>query len=147
MAMVELAILMPLLVMLVFGVFELGRALYQEQLITKAATAGARYMTRAYGALDQDCATQGSWDSAVDKAKTLTVFAGQDTPLISNFELSDVAIAVARRVLPSPASPVCVIQLTITLPFASIFGETLVPFTSIGVMTLNASAEAVYIGE
>ena len=104
-------------------------------------------MTRAYGALDPDCVAQSSWDSAVDNAKTLTVFAGQDTPIISNLELSDVTVGVTRRVLPSPASAVCVIQLSITLPFSSMFGEVLVPFTSIGVMTLNASAEAVYIGE
>lgn len=146
-AMVELAILMPLLVMLVFGVFELGRALYQEQVITKAATAGARYMTRAYGVLDENCAAQDGWNEAVDNARNLTVFAGKTTPLISNMSVGDVSVSAERRVLPAPAGPVCVILVSVVFPFAGIFGETLIPFTDIGALTLNASSQAVYIGE
>lgn len=146
-AMVELAILTPLLVMLMFGVFELGRALYQEQVITKAANAGVRYMTRAYGVLDDNCIPLADWSAATDRARALTVFAGKDEPLIKTLGTDDVSIAVARRDLPAPASAVCVIRVQVVFPFAGLFGENLLPFSRLTVPILNAAAEAVYIGD
>ena len=146
-AMVELAILTPLLVMLMFGVFELGRALYQEQVITKAVNAGARYMTRAYGVLDDNCTPQGDWPAATDRARALTVFAGGDEPLIKTLGTDNVSIVVARRDLPAPASAVCVIRVQVVFPFAGLFGENLLPFSRMTVPILNAAAEAVYIGD
>lgn len=145
--MVELAILMPLLVMLVFGVFEMGRVLYQEHVITKAAIAGSRYLSRSFGVLDDNCAPQAGWANASNEARQLVVFAGKSNPLISNMETDAVAVSVVQRTLPSPAEAVCVVRVAIVFPFNGIFGETLVPFTRIGAITLNASAEAVYIGE
>ncbi|NMC73943.1 MAG: hypothetical protein GYA56_06245 [Geobacteraceae bacterium] len=41
-ALVELAILLPLLLMLVLGIFEFGRAMYIKNTLTHAARAGAR---------------------------------------------------------------------------------------------------------
>jgi Flp pilus assembly protein TadG len=52
--MVELAIILPLLLLLLFGVTELGRALYQQNILTQAVELGGRYLARIDGAVVDD---------------------------------------------------------------------------------------------
>jgi len=48
-ALVELAIILPLLLLLILGVFEFGRAMYVKNTLTHAARAGARSAVVTYG--------------------------------------------------------------------------------------------------
>jgi hypothetical protein len=145
--MVELAIVMPLLVMLVFGVTELGRALYHQQTVTKASATGARFMARAFNILDDNCAMQGGWESRSGQAKKLVVYAGGDTPVVPGLSEDDVDISAESRFIPAPNDSVCVITVSVQSRFEGIFGDRLIPFTEIGMPILNARAEEVYIGE
>lgn len=145
--MVELAILMPLLVIVVFGVIELGRALYQQQAITKAATAGARFMSRVYEGLNDDCSTNPEWTARVSDAQNLVVFGGGSNPIIPGLSVGDVSISAEERVIPAPNDNVCVVVVTVESAFVGAFGTRLIPMTTIGTPTLNARAEEVYIGE
>jgi Flp pilus assembly protein TadG len=45
-AMVEFAIVLPLMILILFGITELGRALYQENTLDKAVNTGTRYLAR-----------------------------------------------------------------------------------------------------
>lgn len=146
-AMVELAILMPLLVIMVFGVVELGRALYQQQVVTKVATTAARYMSRSYGVVDAACATTGEWATRLAEARTLAVTGGDGAPVVANLKTGDIAVSVIARTLPAPSSPECVVRVDLQTPFNGVFGDTLIPLTDIGRVKLNARVEEVYIGE
>jgi Flp pilus assembly protein TadG len=48
-ALVEMAIILPLLLLLVLGIFEFGRAMYIKNTLTNAARAGARAAVVTYG--------------------------------------------------------------------------------------------------
>ena len=94
---VEFAILTPILVLLAFGIAELGRVLYQQNTLTKSVASGARYLARSYDILDtDDCAAKPLWSSKfVPEAKNLVVygtFTAGSNPLVPNLESSDVVI-------------------------------------------------------
>lgn len=146
-AMVELALVLPLLVMLVFGVVEFGRALYQEQVVTKSAVAAVRFLSRSYSVLDEDCTTLAGWDDQVTKAQQLALYGGEDTPLIPNMNMDDVQVSVFQKTMPSPGGVVCIVKVAIAVQFDGLFGDTMVPFTKLPSMVLNSAVDAVYIGE
>lgn len=60
-AMVEFAILLPLMIVLVFGITEMGRAIYQQNTLSKAVASGARYMSRSAQSVNADCTQAGQW--------------------------------------------------------------------------------------
>jgi hypothetical protein len=159
-ALVEMVILAPLLIILVFGITELGRALYQQNTLTKCVTAGARYMARAYGVLDENCAITGSWDAYEAKARNLVVYGvldpgAGDEPLLSHLdeagnvgidrkgpETIDVDVSGETQTISA-----CVITVSGEAVFDGLFGESIVPILDLGGVTLNAAAEERYIGE
>ena len=164
-AMVELAIILPLMLFILFGITELGRALYQQNILTQAVELGGRYMARVDGAVDKDSCVKvtndGSgndvWASAETVAKNLIRCgvdgAACDPPVVPNLEIANIHIEVcgsgtevAPCTLPSP--PACVIAVKATANFQSIFGSNLisVPGYSLGVVTLNATTQERYIG-
>jgi len=72
---VELAIVLPLLVLIMFATAELGRALYQYTTLTKAVESGARYYASDPGISE-------------DTIKNLVVFASPtetDKPVLPDF--------------------------------------------------------------
>lgn len=150
-AMVEFAIVLPLLVILVFGITELGRAIYQQQTLTKATATGARFMARAYDVLDVDagCAPKNppppakGWSDQMARAKILVVTAGKDDPVVPGLTVGDVTITAEPRL----SGSVCVITVTVATTFEGIFGDRLIPLTNFGMPVLNTRAEEVYIGE
>lgn len=141
--MVEFAIVLPLLVILVFGITELGRAIYQQQTLTKATATGARFMARAFDVLDDDCNTQGDWSTKVTQAKLLVVTAGKDDPVVPGLTVGDVTIIAEPRL----SGSVCVVKVTVATTFEGIFGDRLIPLTNFGMPILNTRAEEVYIGD
>lgn len=151
--MVEFAIVLPLLLMLLFGITELGRALYQQNTLYKAVASGARYLARASGVINtESCATQGTWAVSMVAAKKLIVYgntAGTGTPLIPNLDVSNVEITVATRSLiktDDSAVGVCVITINAEAAFSGLFGEIVIPFTTLETFNIRAETEERYIG-
>ena len=161
-AMVELAIILPLLLFLLFGITELGRALYQQNMLTQAVELGGRYMARVDGAVDtDDCTTGAKWDSAVIMTKNLIrcgvdgltectdhilpdiIFDDDPTVPGDYFEVSEHASGSG-----SGAVSACVITVKAKADFQSVFGADLVsvPGYRLGAVTLNAKTHERYIG-
>ena len=163
-AMVELAIILPLLLLIVFGITELGRALYQQNMLTQAVELGGRYMARVDGAVDVDadtgdCSPGDNWRGAVDDAKKLIEFGclavdctDSILPAITFVDDPDVpddpdnSFSVIKHTSSSVSA--CVITVKVTAYFQSIFGGDLVsvPGYRLGGVTLNAATQERYIG-
>lgn len=149
--MVEMAIILPFLVFLVFGITEIGRALYQQNTLTKSVEVGARYLSRAYGAIDDmSTCSAPNWmshhPSAINLIETGTVD-GSGELLLSN-------LTVVEITEPRPEVTGCVFSIKANASFVSIMGgaEGLrIPFGGelweIGPLTLHASVEERYLGE
>lgn len=160
--MVELAIILPLLLFLLFGITELGRALYQQNMLTQAVGSGGRYLARVEGAVTDGCSpigeTDGRWADAVTVAKNL-IRCGVDSTGVCSTPILPNIIVDAPDVSPHTSSvSACVITVKATADFRSIFGDDLVrvlgyrdsegnkvPLHLEGV-TLNATTQERYIG-
>ncbi len=156
-AMVEFAIILPLLLMLLFGITELGRGLYQLNTLDKAVNTGARYLARMEGVAEIDVVTGNcttpltNWETAqaVVRAKELVAYGNDTNPLLPGLDETDVTIPppIQRTVNKYDGSEnICVIEVSASVPFNSMFGGGVVPFTTIGSFTLNARTEERYIG-
>lgn len=93
-ALVEFALVMPLLAFLMFSTAELGRAIYQYNTLTKAVRDGARYLA------DRGMGSSGLLilsPADITLAQNLVVYgnpAGSGTPLLDGFTAGDVNVAV-----------------------------------------------------
>lgn len=153
--MVEFVILITLLLLLVFGITELGRGLYQSNTLTKAVESGVRYMTRAYDAVVLDrtagtCSKGTGWAGAVTKAKNIVVYgteSGVGSPKVAGLTTAHVSVADPRHVMvPSAGGTIhaCVIRITVDgVPYDS----PLLRLLKIGDITFSAVHEERYIGE
>lgn len=156
-AMVEMAILFTLLVILFLGITELGRALFFQQKLTKAAESAARYMGRAWEAVDPaTCAEGAGWGDGLAAAANLAVYgttAGGGTPAIPDFEPADVTATVETRDVTN-VGDVCVVRVDVSVQYAGLFfggGGFLPPIilggAGNGGWTLTASSEERYVGD
>ncbi|ATX81773.1 TadE-like protein [Mariprofundus ferrinatatus] len=160
--MVEFAIITPLLILLVFGITELGRALYQENILTQAVQTGARYMARVPDILDVDnnCAQQAGWSAAETAAKNIIVYGTVETgttPLLPNLATANVTITSAVSTDAGVTISACIISIHAEADFAGIFGPeySIPPIPFIGstgtgglsAITLNAETQERYTGE
>lgn len=164
--MVEFAGVLILLVMLVFGISEIGRAIYQQNTLTKSIEAGARYMSRAVDILEFDPAgitpgeqcriSSGNWDAAVLRAKNIILYGVESagaTARLPNMEVTK--IDVEPYIEHSLASGgACVIKVAAKAKFVSIFSNDapLPPMygeesSQTGGLLLTATTEERYIGE
>jgi hypothetical protein len=154
-AMVEFAIVLPLLLMLLFGITELGRALYQQNSLYKAVESGARYLSRVHGVLlieDDDgnkCVKQTSWGDSEKIAKNMIIYgrtaAGGPT-LLPNLALDVISVDVAPKSLSSNTDTICVITVRASPLFSGLFGDIVIPFTSLDRFNIQAETEERYIG-
>jgi hypothetical protein len=156
-AMVELAIVMPLLLMLLFGITELGRALYQQNSLYKAVESGARYLARANGILDPATGcdkTLPAWADSLEPgyAANLIIYGRTEpvagnTPLLPNLDDSGaVTIDVRLGTLEGANVPICVITVHAAPLFAGLFGDIVIPFTTLESFHIQAETEERYIG-
>ena len=156
----EMAMLMPLLVILVFGLVEYGRALLQINTLTKAVTAGARYVARAPDALidpwaePPECGVGTGWAAAIAQGELLIENDNAGTGSVILPGLDDAGAIQFSSGMETVAYgggagniDVCVITVRAEADFAAISGESIVPFLQLGPITLNAQAEERYIGE
>lgn len=149
-ALVELAILLPLLIMMAFGITELGRALYQRNILGKNTDVAARYMARSWEAVTAECNQDSNWTTAVDTASRLGVYgneSGSGDALLPSLSTSDFDIQVSPVVIPASGETACVISVSANVAFQGVFGEYMVPFTRIEPVTLSATREVRYLGE
>ena len=152
--MVEFAIVVWLLIILVLGFVELGRALYQHNTLHEALAAGPRYLGRVPGIIDMDPgANSCSWDdpsnTARNNATNLVVYGAlaAGTPVLEGFEISDITVVnppeyyeyVVGGVIQFSA---CIIRMEADVSFSPLFGE-LIPIPA----SLSAAAEERYIAE
>lgn len=77
-ALVEMAIILPLLMLLVMGIFEFGRAMYIKNTLTHAARAGARAAVVTPNIIDATDATCGSGgnNSNIYQAACNSIYSG-----------------------------------------------------------------------
>mgnify|MGYP000739873311 CR=1 FL=1 len=161
--MVEFAIVLPLLVMLLFAITELGRALYQQNTLYKSVSSGARYLARVNdvslidgaGICTADLAGQDWPEPSRSAAENLIVYgniSGDGTPLLPNLD-DDGAVTIKVKSQPlrktdetTPTILTCVITVDAKAAFSGFFGEIVIPFTSIATFDIRAETEERYIG-
>lgn len=102
-ALVEMAIILPLLLLLVLGVFEFGRAMYIKNTLTHAARAGARAAVVTPGianagpvTLNADC----NWDPLTGNNR---VFQAVCNSLYSGIKKTDITVNIAVNDLVAPS--------------------------------------------
>lgn len=148
--MVEFAVILPLLVILVFGITELGRAIYQQNTLSKAIEGGVRYLARSWETVDENCNTVGDWGTHSVNAQNIVVYGnegGAGDPLIDTLTPAQVSFSVVARVNGTTGEDACVVQGVATTPFDGAFGDQIVPLLDLGAITLNARSEERYVGE
>lgn len=149
---VEFAILLPLMLILLLGITELGRALHFQHRLTRAVEAGARYMARSYRTVDKaDPAcdnTGGDWAGSAANAQNLVVYgtiAGTGSPIISGLSTGDVDVTVDPRIV-TGVGTTCVITVSVTVQYPGLFGAAIIPLLDIPQPTLGARSEERYVG-
>lgn len=157
-AMVELAIILMLLVMLFMGITELGRALFFQHKLTKAAESGARYLGRSWQAVDLATCTEATgWNAGVASAGNMAAFGnvtGTGEPMIPGFAAADVTATVVGRSV-TGVGTVCVVRVELAVPYRGIFfggSDGFLPPVILGGdgvtgWTLTADSEERYVGD
>jgi hypothetical protein len=161
-AMVEFAIVLVLLVLIVFGITELGRALYQQNSLTKAVNIGSRFIARQYDLLHPaaDCTFKDSVrrTQVEQQARNLIICGRLDCsgfdPVVPGLTSAGITIATMSKKIKAEDEDeneieweACVIEVTAVAPFIPIFGDVVVPLTNLAGFNLNARTEDRYIGE
>lgn len=142
----EMALVLPLLLIIMFGGFEAGHYFYTEQKIIKAVRDGARYAGRLPFS-EFTCA--GTTRTADIQEVTRTGLLSGGTPLISGWENSDISVDVGcdatatDGIFTSLTGGARIVTVTATAAYPSLF-ETLGFIDSNA--SVNASAQAVVMG-
>jgi hypothetical protein len=141
-ALVELAIVLPILLILAFGFTEFGRLLYQQNQLTKQVTTGARFLARVY---DDEAVTGGCPPTGAD-----WIDAQATVVALIESVLPDATVTTPIQVASRPTSGLspdpCVIRIEAEAPFQAIFGDSIVPLLNLGPITMRAATEERYIG-
>lgn len=150
-AMVEFAIILPLLLFIFLGIAELGRALHFQHRLTYAVEAGARYAARATGAVDKsDCTPTAGWVAVESTTRQLVTYgqmAVAAKPLVPGLDVNDVDVNIALRSATGVPDPVCVVRVFASVKYQGLFGVQLIPLLNIDQPTLGATSEERYVGE
>lgn len=150
-AMVEFAVILPLMLLIFMGVAELGRALLFHHRLTVAVESGARYAARATNSIDvDDCATISAvWLGVEDSTKQMVTFGslgGGDQPIVPGMDESDVTVSVEVRSATGISGPICVVNVAASVQYLGIFGTQIIPFLEIEQPVLNVKSEERYVG-
>ncbi|SIT65633.1 TadE-like protein [Ectothiorhodosinus mongolicus] len=155
-AMVEFALVLIPLLLIVFGITELGRALYQQNSLVKSVHAGARYIARQPDALvvANPCTPGVTWTQVSNNARNLVVCGRTSncngaTTTVPGMTTTEVQITTSSALITAAGEnrPACIIQVAAEVPFQSVFGERLLPIGQWTGLQLRASIEERYIGE
>lgn len=145
----EMALVTPLLVILLFGGFELGHYFYSQQVVTKAVRDGSRYAARLGFADYTGCAAA---TGAADKIKLVTrtgTLLSSAPPLVRGWtDPSTITVSVScdtttmTGIYRSMAGGAPRVTVAASVPYTSLFGGMVFD----GNMTLNAEAQAAVMG-
>ena len=144
-AMLEFALVLPLLTVLLFGFIEVGRLLYQENTLTKAVLSGARFIARHPDALTTACAPGTAWAGAAAQAAQFVAFTQNGAARLPGLDASAISFNVRAEMVAGRHA--CVIEAEARTGFDALLGATLVPFANLGPIELIAQAEERYIGD
>ena len=146
---VEFALVLPLLVVLTFGTIEMGRMLWQHEIITKGVRDGVRYLTR----VPVSCTTAGpggTFSAAAEQAAENLVKSGTTTagtPILSAYNSATFTIEVdcrdAAALGLSGGTYLPVVRMTAAVPFVDYF----LGIIGIGDVTFTVTHEEVNVGE
>jgi Flp pilus assembly protein TadG len=147
-AMVEFALTLPLLTILLFGSAEVGRVLYQQNVLTKAVMSGSRFIARSPDALTADCAQDSGWTAVTAKASNLIAYSQDDAAelRLAGLDAADAIVFTPRSEMLN-GNTVCVISTQAQTEFDGVFGAKLIPLLDIGPVQLKALEEERYIGD
>lgn len=145
----ELALLLPLLVLMLFGAVEMGYYLYNEHQVVKGVRDGARFAARQ-SFVSINCGTGYSMPAATKTAIQEVTRTGRPsggTARVPGWVNANVQVAVSCKTLPNgiykdePAAPI--VTVTAQVAYKSLFN-------GLGVLTdtyrLNARQEAAVMG-
>lgn len=146
----EMALVTPLLMILMFGSFELARYFLDEHVVVKAVRDGARFAGRLNFA-DFTCATASAGAQQSIRDITRTGVLGGTTPRLSYWTSpATVTVSVAcdtsgtyKGIYDGVAMGAPVVTVSATVPYVSLFG--LVGFDTTG-LALSASSESAVMG-
>lgn len=132
-AMIELALILPLLLLLTFITTEFGRAIYQYNSIAKSVRDAVRYLS---------VQTPGTH---MDEARNLAVYgntAGTGTPVAPGLAISHVSLPIWQAVGSNPV--INTVTVTVTgYPFQSMFASAFgVAFGNFAYHDISASMRA-----
>lgn len=149
----EMALIIPLLSILMFGSFELGNYFYSQHVVTKSVRDGARFASRAFP-IDVNCATLPSGVVGVTRTLTRTGQVSGGSARLAGWtdDLSvsvvpvpntDV-ILVGSGIYKGRPTNICTIRVTARVKYVPIL-KTL-GLANTGVLFLNASSDAPVVG-
>ena len=147
-AAVEMALLIPLLLIIMFGGFEAGHFFYNEQKIIKAVRDGARFAGRQkFGEYTCPGTVNGTTATLI-KEQTRTGQLANGTSLIKNWTNADITVTVAcpgntDGIFAGATGGARVVTVAATANYPSLFGALGLFDSS---KKVNASAQAVVMG-
>jgi Flp pilus assembly protein TadG len=154
---VEMALLVPLLVVLMFGSFELGHFFWNEHKIVKAVRDGSRFAARQPFS-QYPCTNSTLTDTAVSDATLVTsiknitrtgTLSGTGTPKVFGWDNTEITVTFS---CPATATTTGIykgltnaprVKVAATVPYPSLFGALGFNASSI---TLNAQAQSSVMG-
>ena len=118
-AMVEMVIVTPLLLFLIFAVAEMGRAFYQYNTLTKSVRDGARYLSgeAILGSTVIDLTV-----AKIDAAKNVVIYgnqAGVGDPVLEDLTLDMITVTAPDAIH---------IRVSVSYPYQSMYGGTIPSF-------------------
>ena len=138
-AALELALFLPLLMLLVGGLFEVGRVLYQAQTLDKAIRAGAVYAAQVPEPFS--AATRTAVENLVKTGNA----AGDGAYLVSGFSDPAAKVEIAALSYDVGGTPIPVVRVTAEVPFDPLFPGISGMFDA-SAFKFRLSHEQAYIG-
>jgi Flp pilus assembly protein TadG len=149
----EMALVTPLLLLLMFGAFELGNYFYSEHVVAKGVRDGARFASRSF-ALDANCGTPPTGVVTNTQAVTRTGQVSGGTARLAGWtNAATVTVSlnctttgdyVDNGIYKGLTGGIRVVKVTAAVPYTSLFAT--LGLTNGNSLTLNASSEAPVVG-
>ncbi len=143
-----MALVLPILIILIFGSFELGNYFWKEHVVEKGARDGARFASRQ-GFDKYSCSDVDPTVATAIKNVTRTGMPAGGTARVSGWTDADITITVAcdasvtTGIYHGSTSGAPVVTITTTLAYPSLFGAIGIDATS---LTLNAQSQSAVMG-
>lgn len=145
----EMALIMPLLFILMFGSFELGNFFYDEHIVVKAVRDGARFAGRQSFTDYAGCSpSSGMIDNVRNVTRTGQLFAGGTPRLGFWSDPATVTVTVTCSggyggIYNGLSMGAPVVTVAAAVPYPSLFGSLGIDTTG---FTLNAQSQAAVMG-